>query len=410
MVNRSINVLDKLCEIVFNAPSSSKLKSNLVCVSAPGRINIIGEHTDYNGGLILPGAINKRTYCAGALSNDEYIYLYSENEQRKARFKIKDIVKESNGVEWFDYVKGVVKEFIERGYYYIKPFMLGIYSDVPIGAGVSSSASFEVAVASFISEMFELSISDEELISISWSAERNFVGSKCGIMDQLSSVMGKENCVIKVDCKDVPDMEKVLSSIDYIPFPSDKVSIILIDSLVKHSVAGSGYQTRVEECKILLEEAKKIYPELLSLRDITVEILEDLKSKVQPNIFNRGKHFIEENERVDKSASALMEGDIETLGELLFESHESLSSLYEVSTESLDRLVELAKRQNHICYGSRLLGAGFGGATINLIKAGEEEKFIRNVADKYYSELNTDDRNIIICNISDGAKTEKVNE
>lgn len=398
MINNSIMALKKLYKQVLGKEVIS-LPSEEVFTSAPGRINLIGEHTDYNSGHILPGAIDKKTYCAGRLSDDEFIYLYSGNFDELIKFNINDIKRESEDIKWYDYAKGVIKELINAGYN-VKPFMLGIYGDVPIGVGVSSSASFEVAITKFIAESSKLDISESKLIELTRAAENNFVGVKCGIMDQLTSIMGREGFVIHVDCEDL--------STDFIPFPKEDVSIILVDSLKTHSLSDSGYNKRLEECEQLLEHIKKNFPQVKEFRDISIDILEKVKSTVPANLYKRGKHFIDENNRVKESIKALKNGDIKTLGSLMFSSHESLKDNYEVSTTELDRLVELAGRNQDICYGARLMGAGFGGATINLVKAGKEEDFIHRVADRYYAELGRDVKpKVIICKISDGAKIEK---
>jgi galactokinase len=406
MIEKSIDALKTLLveEIRKNAIFSQE---KILSVSAPGRINIIGEHTDYNFGHILPGAIDRKTYCSGVLSDDEYIYVYSENKNQHYKFKTSEIEPKNKAdkIQWYDYIKGVVKEFIDKGYE-VKPFCLGTYGDVPMGMGVSSSASFEVAVAKFINIISGLNIGDDELIDITRSAENNYVGVRCGIMDQLASVKGKKGNVIHVDCKDLSN--------EYIPFPSEKVSIILIDSLKSHSLSNSGYNTRRKECDELLDTAKKMFPDDVKIfRDLTYEILEELKPKVPTNVYNRGKHFIKENDRVIKSISALKSRNLDKLGEMMFLSHRSLDKLYEVSTTGLNRLVELATRVNDICYGSRLMGAGFGGATINLVKYGAEEDFIEKVAYKYFNELNVPEDKIkgnkplvFVCNIGEGVKVE----
>lgn len=397
MINQCISVIKNLYKTVFNEPSP-RLKGSEIFISAPGRINLIGEHTDYNQGHVLPGAINRKTYCGGILSKDEYIYLYSLNKNEIVKFKISELGKKNKKIKWYDYAKGVISEYLKRGFE-VKPFILGICSDVPIGMGVSSSASFEVAVAKFIKKTSNISISDKKLAQITKSAENNYVGVKCGIMDQLTSIMGKKNHLIHIDCKD--------TSTEYVNFPSKEISIILIDSLEKHSLANSGYNERLKECNVLLNKIKEIYPEINSFRDLNLDVLSELKNKIPQNIINRGKHFVEENIRVIETIKAIGINDFDTIKALMFLSHESLSNYYEVSTESLDRLIELAKRQENICYGARLMGAGFGGVTINLVKTGDEKHFIEKVADKYYSELgHNKQKNIIICKIDDGAKIE----
>lgn len=408
MIEKSIDALKNLLS-EKNGITKTLPKENIFSVSAPGRINIIGEHTDYNLGHILPGAIDKKTYCSGILSDDEYIHVYSENKIEYYKFKPSDIepIKNNKKIKWYDYIKGVVKEFERKGYK-VKPFCLGSYGDVPMGMGVSSSASFEVAVAKFISLVSELNINDDDIINIARNAESNYVGVKCGIMDQLASVKGKSGNVIHVDCKDL--------STEYIPFPSDKVSIVLVDSLKSHSLTESGYNTRREECDELLDTAKKIFPDKVKIfRDLTFDILEELKPKVPINVYNRGKHFIKENERVLKSITALKSGNIDRLGEMMFSSHRSLDKLYEVSTTGLNRLVELAMREDDICYGSRMMGAGFGGATINLVKSGAEEMFIEKVAQRYFDELGVsndigkDTKPLVfVCNIGEGVKAESL--
>lgn len=396
MIEKSNQALNTLYDKLFIERSSTVITKH---ISAPGRINIIGEHTDYNYGHILPGAIDKKTYCSGTLTEKDQIYLYSDNFDRMAVINMYDLNKNSDKVRWFDYAKGVVKEYIDRGYD-VKPFLAGIYGDVPIGVGVSSSASFEVAVAKLIKELSEIDISNNEMIEIARSAESNFVGVKCGIMDQLSSVMGRKGNVIHVDCMDL--------SSEYIPFPADDVSIVLVDSMKSHSLTESGYNTRRDECDLLLKEVQKLHPSINTFRDLNHDMLKEVKNNVETHVLNRGIHYLDENERVLMSIDALRTGDIEAVGEMMFASHKSLSEKYEVSTEGLDRLVELAGRVNDICYGSRMMGAGFGGATINLVKKGSEEPFIKNVAVKYAEELGKSSTNTIVCNIGDGAKAEEL--
>jgi galactokinase len=348
-------------------------------VLSPGRINIIGEHIDYNDGYVLPAAINKIVCFAFEINNSNTANIQAIDMNESVLI---DITKEEivSDVVWTNYLRGVLFQLKLKGYK-IGGFNCAFSSNIPIGSGLSSSAALECGFLFGINELFNLGINSIDIALMGQSAE-HWVGINCGIMDQFSSVMGLENKVIKIDCR----------TLDYTYHDADFVgySLILFDSNVQHSLFTSEYNNRRMECDEGLRIINDNYPEINSFRDCNEELLIGLKSKMTDNVFRRSLYAVKEIKRVIQACAALDKGDIKTLGKLMFETHDGLSKDYEVSCAELDYLVDLAKAEEDVI-GSRLMGGGFGGCTITLVKKGREnaikEKFTKLYADHFNIEL-----------------------
>ena len=348
-------------------------------VLSPGRINIIGEHIDYNDGYVLPAAINKIVCFAFELNNSNTANIQAIDMNQSVLI---DITKEEivSDVVWTNYLRGVLFQLKLKGHK-IGGFNCAFSSNIPIGSGLSSSAALECGFLFGINEMFNLGIKPIDIALMGQSAE-HWVGINCGIMDQFSSVMGLENKVIKIDCRTLDYTYHDANFVDY--------SLILFDSNVQHSLFTSEYNNRRIECDEGLSIINDNYPEINSFRDCSEELLLSLKSKMTDNVFKRSLYAVKEINRVIQACAALDKGDIETLGKLMFETHDGLSKDYEVSCAELDYLVDLAKVEEDVI-GSRLMGGGFGGCTITLVKKGREntikEKFTKLYADHFNIEL-----------------------
>ena len=348
-------------------------------VLSPGRINIIGEHIDYNDGYVLPAAIDKIICFAFEKNNTNTANIQAIDLNESVEI---DVTKEAvlSEVVWTNYLRGVLFQLRLKGYE-IGGFNCAFSSNIPTGSGLSSSAALECGFLFGINEMFNLGIKSIDLALMGQSAE-HWVGINCGIMDQFSSVMGLEDKVIKIDCRTLDYTYHDANFVDY--------SLILFDSNVKHSLFTSEYNNRRIECNEGLSIIKENYPEIESFRDCDVDHLMNLKSKMSDNVFKRSLYAVKEIKRVIQACEALDKGDIKTLGKLMFETHEGLSKDYEVSCAELDYLVDLAKAEEDVI-GSRLMGGGFGGCAITLVKKGSEatikEKFTKLYLDKFNIDL-----------------------
>jgi galactokinase len=348
-------------------------------VLSPGRINIIGEHIDYNDGYVLPAAIDKIICFTFEKNNSNTANIQAIDLNESVAI---DVTKEEvlTDIVWTNYLRGVLFQLKLKGYE-IGGFNCAFSSNIPTGSGLSSSAALECGFLFGINEMFNLGIKPVDIALMGQSAE-HWVGINCGIMDQFSSVMGLENKVIKIDCRTLDYTYHEANFVDY--------SLVLFDSNVKHSLFTSEYNNRRIECNEGLEIIKENYPEISSFRDCDVSHLTSLKSKMTYNVYKRSLYAVKEIKRVIQACEALDKGDIITLGKLMFETHEGLSKDYEVSCAELDYLVDLAKAENDIV-GSRLMGGGFGGCAITLVKKGSEtaikDKFTKLYANQFGIEL-----------------------
>ncbi|PLV59920.1 galactokinase [Thermotoga sp. KOL6] len=333
-------------------------------VKAPGRVNIIGEHTDYNDGYVLPFAVNKFVFLS--LERTKKFIFHSETMNETVEM---DEPKKLN--KWTDYISGVIRAFEKRGFV-VPPVKIVISSNLPVGVGLSSSAALEVAAAYAISEHFGFNVTKLELVRIAREAEVEFVGVKCGIMDQFTSAFGKKGHAIFLDTMTL--------NYEYVPLELEGVEINLVDSNVKHELSSSEYNKRRQECEEVLRILGK-----KSFREVKLEEL----GKLPGTLKKRAQHVLEENERVLKSVQALRKRDFEMLGKLLFSSHESLRDLYEVSCEETDFIVEFLRKKEGVL-GARMVGGGFGGGVIVLSKKGVFEKIKEDLARSYKKRFEID--------------------
>ncbi|MCD0475535.1 galactokinase [Flavobacterium sp. EDS] len=343
-------------------------------ILSPGRINIIGEHIDYNDGYVLPAAIDKIICFALEKNNSQKSKIYAIDLNDELELDLTKEIQLSD-IVWTNYILGVVKQLQDNGFS-LEGFNCVFSSNIPVGSGLSSSAALECGMIFGIKELFNLTINKVDIALLGQKAE-HWVGINCGIMDQFSSVHGLENKVIKLDCKTL--------EFEYHEANFNNYALVLFDSNVKHSLFTSEYNTRREECEKGLSIIKKYFPEIKSFRDCQESQLLSIRDKMDEIVFKRVHYVINEIRRVAQACDALDNGNIELLGQLLFDTHKGLSVDYEVSCEELDMLVATAKEDDAII-GSRLMGGGFGGCTINLIKKGQENE-VKNKFSSLYLDI-----------------------
>lgn len=337
---------------------------------APGRVNLIGEHTDYNLGFVCPIAIHLACFAASGESPSGKLRVWSENTGDSREWPVDAIGSLRPSGHWSDYVIGVAQQLLKLGKQ-IRALDIAIYSTVPAGSGLSSSAAIEVSSALALLEGQE--IGKTELALLSQRAEREFVGVPCGIMDQYVSVFGEENRAIKIDCRSLTHETARLPS---------EASIIVVNSMVKHELGDSAYKTRVQECAEAVAAIQRSYPDVRSLRDVPTRLLDSVQGSMSDTVFRRARHVTTEDERVEEFMSAAAEGDLMRMGRLFLASHRSLQHDYEVSAEELDFLVDTASSFSGV-YGSRMTGGGFGGCTVNLVAPDRVEAFETHISEAY---------------------------
>jgi galactokinase len=342
-------------------------------VLSPGRINIIGEHIDYNDGFVLPAAIDKVICFAFEKTNSETSTIVAIDLGESFEINVENPVT-LHEVIWTNYFRGVLQQIQNKGLN-IGNFNCVFSSTIPVGSGLSSSAALECGFLFGLNEVFHLNIKPVDLALMGQSAE-HWVGINCGIMDQFSSVMGKANQVIKIDCRTL--------DFEYHNADFSNYSLVLFDSNVKHSLFTSAYNQRREECEQGLAILSSHFPEVKSFREASEEQLLSIKDSMTEDVFKRSHYVIKEIKRVTLACEALDNGDIVTLGQLLFETHEGLSKEYEVSCPELDMIVDTLKKEPAVI-GSRMMGGGFGGCTINLIKKGEEDAIKTKLTQLYHA-------------------------
>lgn len=355
-----------------------KFGGEKIAVRAPGRINIIGEHTDYNEGFVLPAAVPAAIYFAIGRRNDNKVNLYSTDFKQQCEFSLNDTQKPD--LQWASYLFGVTKIIQQRGYK-ISGFNCVFGGDIPVGSGMSSSAALESGLAFGISQLNNLNITPLEMAKIGQQSEHEYVGVKCGIMDQYASIFGKEGKCIKLDCRSLQHEYANANIPGYV--------FILSNTMVKHSLASSEYNKRRSEVEEGVAMVKALHPEVKSLRDCTLDMIDEIKSNISETIYRRCRFVIEENERVTKACERLNNGEIEEFGKLIYQSHYGLSQMYEVSCKELDFLVSQTESMDYVL-GSRMMGGGFGGCTISLVKAENAEEFKKTIAKAYKKEFNID--------------------
>lgn len=345
-------------------------------VRSPGRVNIIGEHTDYNKGFVLPAAIDKSAWLALSLRDDDAVHLYAADLDESYEGSLGNL-QPLQPVNWPNYILGVVAQFQKRGIS-VKGFNAVLLSEVPIGAGLSSSAAIECATAYALNSMNETGIDRVELVKMAQKAEHEYAGVMCGIMDQFASMMGKADHAIRLDCDSLV--------YDYVPLKLDGIKIVLLNTNVKHSLASSEYNTRRQECERAVALIQKKYPDVASLRDATVSMLDECVKGEDALAYKRGRFIVEEIARLHEACDNLKNGDLQALGKNMFATHDGLSREYEVSCEELDWLVD-AVRNNPSVLGARMMGGGFGGCTINLVKEEAVDSLISEIAPAYEAAM-----------------------
>ncbi|UIR55559.1 galactokinase [Sphingobacterium sp. SRCM116780] len=342
-----------------------------IIARSPGRINIIGEHTDYNDGFVLPAAIDKAVYIAVSKRADDLISLYAEDYKGKYEVNLHDIAP--TDLHWPNYILGVVDQIQKRGLT-IGGFNLYIDGDVPLGAGLSSSAAVECATTLALSELFQLHIERLEIPKIGQLAEHTYAGVKCGIMDQFASTFGKKDQVLKLDCRSL--------EYEYVPLILEGYTIILLNTNVKHALGDTAYNKRVEQCKQAIGWIKEKYPAVVNMRDVSVAMLDEMVKDKDAEVYTKTRFVVEESERVHQACENLKAGNLVALGQNLLASHHGLSQEYEVSCAESDYLVEFIIQFPEVL-GARQMGGGFGGCTINLVKDDFIEELIAQVSPKY---------------------------
>ncbi|MFC2124543.1 galactokinase [Bacteroidota bacterium] len=338
---------------------------------SPGRINLIGEHTDYNDGFVLPAAIDKEVVFAVLPNGTSKLRYIAYDLHDRFNTGLDEINHSKKG--WPNYLMGVTDQMKQRGH------ELGGYdcvfgSDIPIGAGLSSSAAIECCMAFALNDIFELNENKFDLVKLSLKAENEFVGLNCGIMDQFASMFGEADKVIRLDCRSL--------EYEYFRFLQEGLKIVLVDTNVSHSLASSEYNTRRQECEAGVDYLKKHDTGIESLRDVSNDLLEAHKDELDPIIYKRCAYVINENTRLVEGCGDLNQNDLESFGEKMYTTHDGLSNDYEVSCPELDFLVDMTRENTNII-GARMMGGGFGGCTINLVKEDYVEKFKEEVIAGY---------------------------
>ncbi|NLY30117.1 MAG: galactokinase [Firmicutes bacterium] len=387
-LRRAQLVREKLIELFGDADAE-----RVEIVKAPGRVNLIGEHTDYNDGFVLPAAVDREIIMAASPRDDDEVHLYALDLDSRSSFSLSRIEPDEKAT-WSNYIRGVLLLLKERGLP-VRGMNAVFSGDVPLGAGMSSSAALEMAAGVTAAVIGEFAVDMVELVKIAQAAENNFVGVNCGIMDQFISGLGKKGHALFLDCR----------SLDYelVPLPSnDEYKIVIANTMVKRGLVDSAYNERRSQCETGVEILKEYLPEIKALRDVSPADFAKYKDKLPPVVAKRCEHIVFENERVKESVKALQTGDVEEFGRLMRASHESLRDLYEVSCKELDIMVEAAWEAPGTC-GARMTGAGFGGCTVNLVKAEAVDEFVDFVKASYAEKTGIDPE-VYVCEAEDGAK------
>lgn len=375
-----LNAIIEKFKTTFNADPT-------IVVRSPGRINLIGEHTDYNGGYVLPAAIDKAVYFAISPREDNECHFIAHDLGEYFDTTLDNLTL-TDTHSWANYLMGVLNEIQknndgqkgddnqkgDRKSRALRGINLVFGADLPSGGGMSSSAAIENGIGFAVNHLFDLGLSRMDLVRVSQNAENNFVGMKCGIMDMFASMMGRKNHVIRIDCR----------NLDYqlFPFDAPDLRIVLCDTTVKHALVDSEYNTRRAECEEGVAILQKMDPSVKMLRDVSVGFLEQHKTLLRDVVYRRCKYVVEEIDRVEKACHALQNNDFQTVGELMYQTHDGLNADYEVSCPELNFLVEMARTTPSVL-GARMMGGGFGGCTINLVKAGEVDDFVEKLGEAY---------------------------
>ncbi|MCF0201238.1 MAG: galactokinase [Bacteroidales bacterium] len=361
-----------------------------IAYTSPGRVNLIGEHTDYNGGFVFPGAIDKGIYACILPNGTERVRAYSIDYDGYCEFGLDEADKPKEA--WACYIFGVCREIQKRGHK-IGGFDTVFFGNVPLGAGMSSSAALESTFAFALNDLYKLNIDKFELARIGQSTEHNYCGVKCGIMDQFASIFGKAGHLMRLNCATM--------EFEYFPFNPKGYKMVLLDTVVKHELASSAYNKRRESCENACAHIAAKHPEVKYLSDATMAMLDEVKAEISQEDYMRAEYVIGEKQRVLDVCEALGQGDYATVGERMFGTHHGMSKLYEVSCEELDYLNDIAKECG--VTGSRVMGGGFGGCTINMVKDELYDSFIATAKQKFNEKFGHEPKVYDVV-ISDGAR------
>lgn len=350
-------------------------QSPQIVVRAPGRINLIGEHTDYNNGFVLPAAINKAVYIALGKSEKETGKWIAVELHNEVEVDFNNIKPQPH--TWQNYLLGIIHQFRKKGFT-VPAFNCTVTANVPVGAGMSSSAALECAIAVAINVLYNFNVDKIELAKMCQASEHEYVNVKVGIMDMFASLFGRKDHVIRLDCKSL--------SYEYFPLNIPEYAIVLFDTGVKHSLASGEYNIRRQQCEEGVSILKKNNPQIQSLRDVPMQLLNDHKGEMSEKIYNRCFYIIDEINRTQAACEDLLENNINAFGEKMYATHEGLSKLYEVSCKELDFFVTFVKNNPNVP-GARMMGGGFGGCTINLIKKEAVENIYTQLKDAYFDKM-----------------------
>ncbi len=364
--DRVLRIRDKFRQLFKKKP---------LLVRSPGRVNLIGEHTDYNEGFVLPAAVDKAIYFAVAPGEGETCILHAHDLGESHQFDLRNLAK--SGKRWPNYLMGVVDQLQKAGGT-LAGFNCVFGGDIPIGSGMSSSAAIEAGLAFALNKIFGLGLEPLALVKLAQKAENEFVGVRCGIMDQFINIFGRPRSVLKLDCRSL--------DYKYYPFERGDLRLVLCDTLVKRELASSEYNVRRQQCESGVKLLARYEPSLKSLRDVSLELLGAHSPEFDPVVYKRCDYVIRENIRVEQACADLDKGDFYSFGQRMFGSHEGLRRHYEVSCRELDVLVDAASGIKGVL-GARMMGAGFGGCTINLVEDKAVEEFEETVARAYRSQF-----------------------
>lgn len=388
MYNRSLN--DKASINSFQKRFHDLFGSDPAVFRAPGRVNLIGEHTDYNDGFVMPAALEFATWVGIAKSTPGKLRIHSTHFNESVEYSL-DALAGPPRHHWSDYVRGVAAILQRSGVVLHGADML-IESDVPLGAGLSSSAALELSSALALTWISNASGDDLELVKMCQRAEHEFAGTRCGIMDQFIARFGRIGHALRLDCRSL--------RYELVPIPED-VRLVICNSMVKHALAGGEYNQRRQDCEEGVRKLQRSLPEIRALRDVPPSELEEHKAELPPRVYRRCRHVVTENLRTELAAEALRSNNVRRFGELMYESHASLRDDYEVSCSELDLLVELAKQCDGVI-GARMTGGGFGGCTVNLVTATAAEQFRERIAEAYRQRTGISS-DVYICSAAEGA-------
>lgn len=344
-------------------------------IKSPGRVNLIGEHTDYNDGFVLPAAVDKGIYLAMNVNDTNSCRFYALDKEESFETDISEEIKKSD-LGWPNYLLGVVDQLRKNGYE-IGGFDCVLGGNVPIGAGMSSSAALEGGVLFGLAELNGWDIPPVEMAKIAQKAENDFVGVQCGIMDQFASLNGKKGHAIKLDCRSL--------EYEYYPFDIDDIQIILCDTQIRRELTSSEYNVRRQQCEQGVDILQQWDPKIKSLRDVELSLLFKHENEMDPTIFKRCKYVVEENKRVIQACKDLRQSDFYSFGQRMYQSHTGLRLEYEISCEELDVLVDMARNLDGV-FGARMMGGGFGGCTINLVHDEHVKQFTDQIEEQYHQQ------------------------